>query len=253
MADTAYQTHAAQMGRVTRLKLKNLAGKAVLGKTSFGTVETEILENIIDMKVLSWVAELPGVRGYSERKATVTFDPASVDTRVELPADFDSLHPSMGGRIARLDSDGDIEERIEVITVGEYEQEWSEGFNRYEDRDDEVAYLYGLSANDRRFMEIKPVPSASTDYQFRYVGLPEVLDNDADELEAPLQMHEGIMWDVASAFAAALGNEKADDFQVRADRILGRIQDVANEERHRQGRVVHFSERGGYAALQAPE
>ena len=89
-----------------------------------------------------------------------------------MPADFFGLHPKANGRITLLDTSGDEDDQLEVITMGAYEGRWADAYNRYTDRDDPVGYLYGVSTGDQRFLEIRPTPTTAIMFAPLVHGVP---------------------------------------------------------------------------------
>jgi hypothetical protein len=243
------------MSKLTRGDLRTFAAQTVLRLTAaqLDSTDSTILNTFCNEEQDDWRSEFPGVQGFGERVSEETWN--TDNTRHELPAEFFSLHPKANGRITLLDTSGDEDDQLEVITMGAYEQAWQDAYNRYTDRDDPVAYLWGVSTNDKRLIEIRPTPTTAIQFRVRYMAYLEVLDNDADELECPLGMGSGIKWGVASRFAIHKGSPKADDLRAEANRVRKRFESPQVDERHRPGIVLPFDHEvvGGYRAFEHAE
>jgi hypothetical protein len=244
------------MARRTRGNLRTLAAVGVKGLAAadLNATDSAILNRAINDEQEEWRGEFPGIRGFGERIAedeTWTAD----DTRKELPADFAELHPSMNGRIQLKDTSGNETSQLEVINVGAYTQEWRDGHNRYDDRQEPIAYLFSTSTNGRRILDIRPAPSTAIQYDLVYIAFVENLDNDADELEAPLGMHAGIEAGVAARFALYTGSPMKDEWAQERERVKTQFRDPIRQEKRRQSRFLAFDDPvvGGYRAFEYAE
>lgn len=256
MADAAYKTFASTMSWLTRGNLREFASRQVLGITadqlaSSNSVQSNQLNTIINQVQARWRRKLPGIQGFGERKETLTW--VVGDTRLELPANFAELHPSCNGRITLCDTAGDEDDQLEVVEIGDYESKWRDGSNVYTDRDDPVAYLYGISTNNKRFIEIVPNPTTAVKFNLHFIAHQEVLDNDADYLTAPLEMHEGIQWDCAAMFGKMCGHAEHKSWESKAEKDQESFLTPFADERKRPKRVMSFEEAGGYRAFDRAE
>lgn len=251
MADASFWTHAAQMSRLTRGNLRTYAAQAVRGLTAakLNSTDSAELNRIINQVCEEWRAEYPGLKGYGERQSEETWNTAN--TRHELPADFAEL--GSNGRITLLDTSGNEDTQLEVITKRAYEEQWWDGTNYYEERVDPIALLWGFSSDGKRFLEIRPTPTTAIQFRVYYIAYLENLDNDNDELEAPLPLHVGIKNDVAADFALYAGSNKEDRLRGKAERVREKLDNPVADERKRPARVLTFEEVGGYTAYENAE
>jgi hypothetical protein len=225
MADAAYWDHTSTLARWTRALLRKYATKCigeVVGDVA--AVDSELLNLEINFEVEEWRSALPaGFKGIGERETTLTFDPTAVDTRIELPADFAEF--LSGGRAYLVDSDGDTQDPLEIISKQEWEDRYGDGDNYYDDRDTPLGVLFGLSENGTRFLEIRPTPTETIYIKLPYHARLASLDLDADEIEAPHDTHRGIAYGVAVAYLDMKGfGEQARVFAAKKNRILQRLQ-----------------------------
>lgn len=255
MVDTAYVVHAAKIARRTRGNIRDFVANAILrlAAADVPSAQSTILNRAINDEQEEWRGEFPTIRGMGDRTSDETWD--TTKTRHELPTDFAELHPSSQGRILLLDTDGNEDTQLEVITVGAYDQNWRDGHNPYTDRQDPIAFLFGTSTNARRFIEIRPTPTEAIQFRVRYVSFVENLDADADELEAPLGMHGGIEAGVAARFAMYSGSPTNVEWRAEAERVKNQFRDPIRQETRRQGRFLPFDDPvvGGYRSLEHPE
>jgi len=243
------------MSKLTRGDLRTFAAQSVqrMAAAKLDSVDSTVLNTFCNEEQDDWRSDFPHVQGFGERYSEETWD--TTKTRHDLPADWFGLSPKANGRITLLDTSGDENDQLEVITAGAYDQRWQDGYNPYSDRDEPVAFLWGVSSGDQRFLEIRPTPTTAILFALRYMAYLEVLDNDADELECPLGMGAGIKWGVAARFAIHKGSPKAESLRAEANRVRKRFESPQVDERHRPGIVLPFDHQtvGGYRAFEHAE
>lgn len=230
MADAAYWDHTTTYARWTRGDIRKFAAKVIGQVTAdLASVDSELLNLDINATIESWRSALPHrFKGYGERETTLTFDPTAVDTRIEMPADFAEF--LSGGRAYLVDSDGDTQDPLEIISKQEWEDRYSDGENYYDDRDTPLGVLYGLSENGKRFLELRPTPTETKYIKLPYAARLASLDLDADELEAPHDTHRGIAWEVAVNYLDMEGfDQRARTFAAKRDRVLQKLRGTKAE------------------------
>lgn len=245
MADAAFKTHSGQMARRTRGDMRDMVAKSVTGLTAAnqGTIASAQLTADIQSALNNWRQRFQGIRGFGRRQWERTWD--ITQTRHEMPTDFAELGP--GGKITLLDTTGTEDTQLIIITKESYEQAWRDGSNHYEDRRDPVGFFFGESTNSQRFFQIRPTPTTPILFRVYGFAFAEVLDNDADVIEAPLGMHEGIEQEAAGTYGRYKGNPRWQEFAAVAERIALNFEDPAQDEQKLQGRILSFEEAGGYA------
>lgn len=241
------------MSRLTRGDLRDYAAKAVLGQAGVDVtgIDSALLNTFCNQEQEAWRRQFQGVKGLGERSFSVTWTVGN--TRMELPFDFAELAPSQNGRITLCDVDGNKDDQLEVVAVGDYEQAWRDGQNPYTDRSDPIAYLLGTSVNDQRFIEVVPAPTTAIILKGKMIAYLEVLDNDADTLEVPLGMQEGVQWGVTHKLAVQKGDARAASYLASRMAVWASFLDPVSDERKRPGRVLSFAEVGGYSGFNNPE
>lgn len=240
MANPNYWTYTGPVSRTTRGNIRDYVSKGVTGKTAaaLDTTDSAALNRMINQVQNAWRQRYPGIKGFGQRQWTLTW--TANDTRAELDANFIGL--GEGGKITLLDTDGNEDTQLQVFTKEAYEQLWHGGSNRYEDRADPIAILWGISSNGQRIIEVIPTPTTAIQLRIYGQAILEVLDNDNDELEAPLEMHPGIENDCAYRFAVYKGNPRGVEFRQIADDTRSLLDNPVQDEGKRPARFLAFDE-----------
>lgn len=240
MADAAYLDNSSPTARWTFGDVLSYA-ENILNKEISGTDRTLLLLDA-NAELEAWRSELPkAFKGLGEQRATLTFDPASTPTRLELPADFEETLPAGRAYFLGTDLANPSRNPMELL----YEQEWKDSFvdgvSIYDDRDVPVGVLFGTSVNRYRFIELYPVPTATVYIDFPYLRRLTKLTLDADILEGPMGIHRGIAYGVVTEYLDRSGfGERAKGYAAKRNRTL----DMLKGHVHETHRVSRFRRPG---------
>lgn len=177
----------------------------------FSENEENILYDLINAELIEWRV-LTKTRVYGEQKITwtwagsETYDPASGDTKVEVPEDFAELIEPWG---YQLTSDGLPKDKVWLLEETDFLSAFKDGVSRWTDSDVSVMRMFQESTNRRRLLEFYPAPSDDTAITLAYYALAEKVTSASDTIEAPVALNDGIRYGVAARWAELDGDDQA--------------------------------------------
>lgn len=245
MADPTALSHTTPLQRKTLSDIKNMACYAAgIDVASLTSDDTTIIVDLANAAVEYWRGFVLGMRGMSEQQQDYewdgggSLDPASGDTKFEMPDDYAGLK-----RIMVLNTDGSYEGQATVVHEDDYAASFAESTSNWENLTDIVCRLWQESTNNRRIVQVTPAPDDGDQFRVFYWALAEELADNADVIEAPANAHEGIILRVAWKFARLRGRrEKADQLKADEAELLNEILGRPKREERRAPRARFFDE-----------